>query len=224
MKILQFVIIALFTTAMVAQNQIEKDISAFTEIKTFDLIEVELIKSDKNQVVISGFNIDNVKVTDEKGTLKIRMNIETRFSGDDTQVKVYYTEIETIDANEGSEITSAMPLKQENIIIKTQEGGSVKVQLDVKEAEFRAVSGGVITVSGTVNTQEIVINSGGAFNGKKLQAKETKVKVMAGGSADVNTTDILEAKVTAGGNIYVYGNPKDVKKNKFAGGKIVMKQ
>jgi cytoskeletal protein CcmA (bactofilin family) len=88
----------------------------------------------------------------------------------------------------------------------------------------RAVSGGIITVSGTVNTQEIVINSGGAFNGKKLQAKETKVKVMAGGSADVNTTDILEAKVTAGGNIYVYGNPKDVKKNKFAGGKIVMKQ
>ena len=32
--------------------------------------------------------------------------------------------------------------------------------------------------------------------------------------------DELEAKVTAGGNIKVYGNPKNVKKKKFAGGKI----
>jgi hypothetical protein len=224
MKTLQLAFIALFTTLMVAQNRVEKDIAFFSEIKVFDLIEVELIKSNKNKVLITGANIKDVKVTNEKGSLKIRMNLNARFNGEDTQVKVFYSEVEVLDANEGSKITSANPLQQDNIIIKTQEGGRIEVQLDVKEAEFRAVSGGIITVSGTVNTQEIVINSGGAFNGKKLESKETKVNVTAGGSADVYASEIIDAKVTAGGNVYVYGNPKNVEKKRFAGGKIIIKQ
>ena len=223
MKSLPTLLCIFFTSIFFAQSSITKDISAFNEIKVFDLIEAELIPSDKNQVVISGFNIEDVKIVEDEAMLRIRMNTDTRFNGDDTQVKVYYTSVAIIDSNEGSFISSSSPIEQENIIIKTQEGGKVKVALATKSAEFKAVTGGVITVSGTSDFQEILINSGGEFNGQALQTQETKVKVTAGGSADVFATQKIDARVRAGGYIYIYGDPKDVTKKKFAGGKIVFK-
>lgn len=223
MKALQTLLFICFTSIFFAQSSIEKDISAFTEIKVFDLIEVELIKSDKNQVVISGFNIDDVKIIEDDNMLRIRMHTDTRFNGKDTEVKVYYTGLDIIDANEGSFITSIAPIQQETLIIRTQEGGKVKATVATTTATFKAVSGGVINVSGTSDKQEIIINSGGEFNGESLETKETQVKVTAGGSADVFATEKIDAKVRAGGYIYIYGNPKDVTKKRFAGGKIVFK-
>ena len=44
------------TTVVMAQNPITKDVGEFSEVKVFDLINVTMIKSDKNQVTIAGKN------------------------------------------------------------------------------------------------------------------------------------------------------------------------
>jgi len=86
--------------AAFAQRSITKDVGDFSELKVYDLIEVNLIQSDENKVVIKGNHPDDVKIINQNGKLKLRMEIDTRFQGEDTYIEVYFKNIRTIDANE----------------------------------------------------------------------------------------------------------------------------
>ena len=68
-----------------------------------------------------------------------------------------------------------------------------------------------------------MITSGGIFYGKDLITSQTSVSISAGGSADVNATTLVNAKVNAGGSISIYGKPKEIKQETFAGGIITEK-
>jgi hypothetical protein len=220
MKFFKSILFLLVSSLVFSQTNSNQEIGNFSELKVYDLIEVELFKSNMNKVDVTGENIEDVKIINDNGVLKIRMELDERFDGNQTFVKIYYTSIEIIDANEGAEIISKEALKQNSIELKTQEGGKINVNLDVNFSTIKSVSGGVIDASGKSTNQDITINSGGVFNGKDLITKDTKITVTAGGSADINVIENAKIKVTAGGNVYVYGNPKNIKKSKFAGGNI----
>src|SRR5690606_37549796 len=102
----------IITSTIIAQNPIEKNIGDFKELKVYDLIEVELIKSDANKIVITGGHAESVLVNNKNGTLKIKMEVSKIFDGNYTKVKLYYTTIDIIDANEGSIIHSKDIIKQ----------------------------------------------------------------------------------------------------------------
>jgi len=65
-----------------------------------------------------------------------------------------------------------------------------------------------------------MVNTGGKIYNKQLNTQQTTVVVNAGGRADVNASEKVDAKVRAGGSIYIYGNPKEIDKDKVFGGKI----
>jgi hypothetical protein len=104
MKNILVTIAFLITSTVISQNDITKEIGEFSELKVYDLIEVELIKSNKNEAVISGRNKNDVMIINKNGKLKIRMNLEESFDGDHTKVKLYYTNIDVVDVNEGAKI------------------------------------------------------------------------------------------------------------------------
>ena len=79
MKHVFTVLILVYAITTMAQNSIEKTVGEFTELKVFDLIEVEMIKSNENKVSISGKNNKEVVVNNKNGKLKIKMNIEKIF-------------------------------------------------------------------------------------------------------------------------------------------------
>lgn len=111
-------------------------------------------------------------------------------------------------------------LKQNNIELRAQEGGTINIALNVKYAKIKSVTGGIIEATGTANMQEITLNTGGIFNGRTLQTENTKVKITAAGEAEVHASNKVDAKVTAGGDIVIFGNPTTVNKKQFAGGRI----
>ena len=71
MKKIITILLVVITTTLFAQSSIVKQIGEFTEVKVFDLINVTMIKSDKNEVVIDGSNKRNVQVINKNGKLKI---------------------------------------------------------------------------------------------------------------------------------------------------------
>src|SRR5690606_41662708 len=113
------------TTSIYAQ--IEKNLGDFNELKVYDRIEVELIKSDSNKVIITGKNTEGVVLVNKNGTLKIRMSVPKIFNGDDTTVQLYYTTIDSIDDKEGTVICCNDVIKQYNSVVNTQEGGHDKL-------------------------------------------------------------------------------------------------
>lgn len=59
-----------------AQQSTEKVVNEFSTLKTFDLIEVNLIPSSENKVVITGTNPEDVSIVQTGKTLKIRMTLK----------------------------------------------------------------------------------------------------------------------------------------------------
>jgi len=217
-----FIIILLFlvTFSTFAQRTITKDVGDFSELKTYDLIEVNLIQSSENKVIIKGEHTSSVKIINENGKLKIRMEIDERFNGEDTFVEVYFTNISVIDANEGSIIEANNLIEQNIIELRSQEGAKIKVGLKVNTVTIKAISGGIVETSGTAKNQDITINSGGIVEGRDLKTEDSIIRITAAGEAEIYVTNNVDAKVTAGGDIVIYGNPKNIKQKKLAGGDI----
>jgi hypothetical protein len=208
------------TITSFAQKPVEKTIGEFTELKVYDLIEVEMIKSNENKVIISGKNSQDVLVNNKNGKLKIKMNLESIFNGVDTKVELYYTNVDVIDGNEGSKIHSKDVIKQFELDLKTQEGATIKVPCNVKYLNIKAVTGGIIDVSGNTDKQDITLLTGGVYNGENNITENTKVSINAAGEAYINATKQVDIKIRAGGDVFIYGNPETVNESKVFGGRV----
>lgn len=220
MKYLASILVLLISFNAIAQNPIEKTVGEFSELKVYDLIEVELIKSDTDKVVISGKNKNDVVVNNKNGTLKIKMKLEEVFDGSNTKVKFYYTNIDVIDGNEGTKIHSNDEIEQFEIDLNAQEGAEIKVNVNVKYINVRAVTGGDIHTSGIAEHQDVSIYTGGDYHGEALKTDYTEVSIRAAGEAYVRATKKVTAKVRAGGDIYIYGNPESIDESRVLGGRI----
>ncbi len=203
-----------------SQRIVDKEVGDFNEIKVFDLIEVNLIKSDENRILIKGERVDEIKYVNKDGVLKLRMQLDKKFHGEDTFIEVYYTELDVIDGNEGARIVANELIEQDRLEVRAQEGASIRLGLEVENIDIRAVTGGIVEASGRATNQFVVINTGGIVEAKELIAEEASVKISAGGEAELFVSEKVDINVKAGGDVYVYGNPKEVNKNTFAGGRI----
>jgi hypothetical protein len=209
----------LITTLLTAQNPKEIGVGEFNEVKVYDLIVVNLIKSNEAKVVITGDDIEDVELINKDGKLKIRMKFDKTFNGTNTFVAVYYTSIDIIDGNEGAFISSNELIEQNQIELRAQEGAQLKIGLDVDQVT-KAVSGGIIETRGKAISQNITLNTGGVYEGKSFETQNTTVNIRAAGEADVYASKTVDAKVIAGGDVYIYGNPENVKEKTTLGGRI----
>jgi hypothetical protein len=209
-----------FTLFVGAQTPISKSLGEFSELKIYDLINVELIESTENKIEISGDNATDINVVQKNDVLKIRMALHKSLNGKNTFVKLFYTKIHTIDVNEGAKVTSESPFKQYELELKAQEGGTISVKTDTKILTIKSVTGGVIETSGTTESQNLNIRTGGIYNGSQLKAINTKIKIKAGGNVDVNSSDLIEVRMIAGGNLTIHGTTKHLKETNRIGGTI----
>ncbi|AOW08770.1 head GIN domain-containing protein [Flavobacterium gilvum] len=213
-----FIFLAHFTFA-----QTTITLADFDDVKVFDQLKVTLIASDETKAVITGTEQSKVEIVNKNGLLKIRMPLTKILSGNEASVTLYFKRIHTIDANEGSIVNCADVFKQTSLNLNTQEGAKITVVIDVDKTAIKAVSGGIVVVRGKAVTQSVIVNSGGIFKGRELATSQTTVSISAGGSADVNATTLVDAKVKAGGTIFVYGKPKELKQETLMGGTVVQK-
>ncbi|GAA4268803.1 head GIN domain-containing protein [Hyunsoonleella aestuarii] len=220
MKRIFFFLICFATLILTAQDPIEKSIGDFSELKVYDLIEVELIKSNDNKVLITGDNASNVLVNNKNGKLKIKMSLEEIFDGSKTKVTLYYSSLDIIDVNEGAKVHSKDKIKQFEIDLKSQEGGYIYLELNTTYTNIKAVTGGVIKVLGKSKSQNITLRTGGVFKGSELKTDKTEVSINAAGEAYVNASKLVDVKIKAGGDVFIYGDPERVNESRVLGGRI----
>ncbi len=221
MKNLKVIILFLGCTAFLYAQERTEDLKEFRELKIFNGLDVEIIKSSKSKIQISGEKAADVSIKYVKDVLKISVKLHDKFKPKELKIKVYYNhDIIILDANEGSSIVSDIIIKQDKITIKTQEGAFIKVPVAVKDLIIKAVSGGNISISGTAKNQKVEVTSGGVYEAYDLTTEKADVVSGSGGKAEVKVTDTLDAKVRFGGNIHYKGNPKNITTKKVMGGII----
>jgi len=196
----------------------------FDQVKVFDRISVLLVEGNENKIEITGKRKDDVEIVNKNGDLKVRMKFGKLLKGDDISATIYFTkQINSVEASEGSYVSSEATFKAIDFLASAKEGAEVKLNLDVKKLKVKAYSGGILNLKGKATNQDIIVNSGGIVKAKDLATSQTSVAVNAGGEADVNASDLVDAKTRAGGNITVYGNPAQVNKKNVIGGNITIK-
>lgn len=200
--------------------QTEKKVGEFHKVTAFDQITVELIASEENKVVLSGTNSDVVEVVNKNGELKLRMPLTNLLKGNQVNAKVYYTDLTAIEANEGSQISSDSNIKAIGFDIIAKEGSKIDINLEVSNLNVKLLSGGIVKTVGTAKNQDVVVSAGAIYEGKDLATEQTSISINAGGEATVFATQLVDAKARAGGDIMIYGNPIQVNKKTFAGGRI----
>ena len=220
MKKVVFILVLVLSFNAKSQENLEKKIGEFSTVKVYDLINLKMMKSDENKVIISGKNRNDVEIVNKNGKLKIRMNLEESYDGNDTVVILYYTSVDVIDANEGAKVILNEVVEQFEIDLKTQEGAEITAKLKTKYANFRAVTGGTINVTGSSKNQDISIYTGGIFNGEDFITEQTEVSVSVAGEAYVYATEYVDVRIKAGGDVFIYGKPKLVDENRVLGGRI----
>ena len=216
-------ILFIVCTQLFSQTPTTRTLGEFSELKVYDLINVELIKASENKIIISGANSNNINIIQKNSTLKIRMKLKYKFNGAETQVKIYYTGIDVIDANEGSFIFSKDIIKQYEILLKAQEGSKILVNTDTKRLIVKSITGSTITTKGTSENQDITIRTGGVYKGANNTVENTDLNIKAGGEAAVRTLNVLDVNIFAGGDVFIYGTPKQLKQKKIFGGRIIFK-
>lgn len=216
--IIAFVFLSQFTNAQVTRN-----LGDFDEVKVFDKINVKLIEASENKIVVTGARADEVETVNKNGELKIRMPFPQLLSGDDIIVKLYFKNLESIAVSEGSYVSSEKDLKQTSLELNAKSGGEIKLEIDVDKVNVKASVGGIIDVSGKATNQDVVITSGGILKAIDLHTTQTTISVAAGGKSEIHATTLVDAKVKAGGSIFIYGKPKQINKEVFIGGTILEK-
>ena len=200
--------------------QITRNVGEFSSIKVYDKITVTLYHSGENRVES---NNSDVEIVNKNGDLKIRMIPTKIMQGDQTSVKVFYDEICDLQASQGSTISADADLECSSLSLTSNEGSKINLMISTGDLVAKLNSGGMISVSGKAETQDIIVNSGGKFSGKDVDSLTAKVTSNAGGNAQVYAEENITATTRAGGVIDVYGNPTEREVKNIIGGKINFK-
>ncbi len=208
-----------------SQQTVSSNFGDFNSIKTYNGLKVELFKSHESKIEITANNPENIIVKNINGTLRINLKLQETFKGEVYTIKIFYSkDLAIIDANEGSEITAVHIINQPSLEIKTQEGAKINLIVDVKNLTVKSVSGGVVQLKGKVKNQQVETNSRGIYKGFNTVSEQSYVVSATAGIAEIAATDLLDAKVSFGGEIYYKGNPEVLNTKKVVGGTIEQKK
>lgn len=202
-------------------QDISADLPSFSEIKTFNGVEVVLIPAKENNISITGHSKENVKFEVKENRLEIKLSLDNIWADDNTVIKVYFSSVETVDANENSVVQFFEVIKGENLVFRAQEGAFIFGEVKADRISAKAVTGGKIEIRGKAKKQDIEINTGGQFYGEHFKSKETHVSISAGGRAEIYASEYCKATSKLGGNIYIYGNPALIDQKTSLGGKVI---
>jgi len=201
-------------------SQVEKDLGEFHKVTSFDQIDVQLVKASENRIELKGDGANEVEVINKNGELKIRMPLTQLMQGDAISATLYYKNLEAVEANEGSRISSNDVFSSSHFDIIVKEGAQVKLPLDTDKLSVRISNGSILELTGKADFTEVIVNSGAEYEASELQTKQTTITANAGGKAEIFATNYVNAKVRAGGEIDIYGKPKQIDQKTIAGGSI----
>ena len=199
--------------------QSTRNVGEFSSLKVYNKINVVLVQSNESRVETEN-NDPDIETINKNGELKIKLSPAKILSGEQVSVKVFYEKLNDIQASQGSSVSSSDELDANMLSLTSNEGSRINLNIDTSKLNIKTNSGGEVKLSGTADNQDVIVNSGGKYFGKEVDSQNTTVTANAGGMAEVNVSDSVNATTRAGGIIEVYGDPADRKVKNIIGGKI----
>ena len=136
MKNIIYICAILLSSVTIAQTTVTKNLGDYSELKVYNGIELELIKSAEQKLEITGEKSEMVKIKNVNNILKISLPFslkpENNAADGQVLVKLYYNKnIAIIDANEGATVTGK-DVNQDKLEVNAQERAFINLTTEVK--------------------------------------------------------------------------------------------
>jgi len=203
----------IFGLLMGVNGQIQKELDDFNEIKVFGRIEVRLEYNELPSIKIESgsFDIENVHFKVNDGILILRLLSEFP-----PEIKVYVTvfhnPIKSISANAGAKIYNRNELNGPFLNIEAKSGSELDLFMNTDSIQVLVNKGAFVRLTGKSKAVKLKTSTGGDFRATAL-ASENLFAIMNGGTAEVNVSEYLDAKVRFGAMLKYLQQPKKIEKS-----------
>lgn len=195
-----------------------RNLDDFQSVYVLGNIDMELIKSSTNKLVLSEVSTGTVSSEVKKGVLHVSYNMV----GEDAKVvaKLYYKDLIGITAKTAVTLTSTKKLLFDSVSIRLSKGAKGNLKIEAKKFNIVVLQGSRIDIQGAGEEGVIYCNAGGACHAKDFKIKNADVRSVTGGEANVYVYGDLVASTHTGGRIFYFVEPKKINAKSVTGGVI----
>ncbi|QYJ69039.1 head GIN domain-containing protein [Flavobacterium litorale] len=219
-----FLLLAAIATFQFATAQKTYELDSFNKIAiSGDAdMELQLVKSSENKLVISGADnedlSDDFRVSSAGGYLAISNDY------DDLEMIVYYTDdINEMTVSGDVEITCEDTIKSRNFMLSANSDVVVQLKVDTNNFTLVAASDAEITLSGSARNFNAAVASDAELNGNELKTKNNcSIAIASDGEASIYCKGNVDATVASDGELTIYGNPRNVNESKSSDAEITI--
>jgi hypothetical protein len=197
----------------------QESLSSFNRITVNGSVILTLKKGDKPQYTATG-DTDKLKVKIDDGKLKISRLDVTDGWKNRAYVTVWYTDIRSLYASAGAQISHEGTMNVGDFELSTDTGASGDLVIDAQSLEVSVGEGGVLRLEGSTRVLEARASTGAILKARDLVAHRVYVSANTGASATVHAKDEIDANATLGGAISYEGSPEVVRVKETLGGSV----
>lgn len=205
-----------------AQQIIETDaVPYFHTVELIGPLKVELIPSATNRMHITVWEIDSKsvdwRVKDNILTVQARKGMINKQGY--VEVKLYYQNLERI-IGKGAEVTTRTPIKNPSVFLQAESSnGKMDLLVDTEDLTIHTSGKNTIKVKGDTDYANYRAKLGSRIECLKVSAMNAVAHATEKSEIQLYCTELLDARVKTGGNIFYGGDPAEVKvvKNTMGG-------
>ena len=203
-----------------------RKISNFSVLSVAGPFDVELFKSDSNEITIKGDeNVleyivtevvhDKLKIYFEEG-----YNVRTNKT---IKITVPFTTIEGVALAGSGDIFCDDVINTNEMKTSIAGSGDITLAISASNLKSSIAGSGNINVKGDVEKIDCSIAGSGDVNANQLNAKIAKISIAGSGDVKINVSEEIHVSSVGSGDVYYSGNPKIVKSSSMGSGDVIEK-
>lgn len=215
---LAFSLLFVLFTIFGVKAQVREKLEAFNKIKVFGKIEVRLEKANETAILLESgtFDVEKVKFEVKDSTLEIKLLYEFP-PAIKVQATVFFTEINEVEANAGAKVYNKGAIEVRNFCLEAKTGCELDLLIKTDSATVTVNKEAFVRLTGQSRSVKLKTATGGSYIATELASENLYAK-MLGGTAEVNVTENLKAKVMFGGSLKYLKQPRFIdRKTLFKG-------
>lgn len=196
---------------------INQQITPFSNITVYDIFNIELKSDTIYSISLHGHSayIENISVIVDSGVLKINDNNNFKWLADypRTKITIGFPKIDALHLKAPVYLVSLDTLKiNKFLLISWEKTSEIDLTMDVKSFEFWTTTFdfGHYIFKGKTKSCVLWHKGAGIVDARMLESEIGQVHNYSIGNSYVNVTTKLEVYLNSLGNIYYFGNPKEI--------------
>ena len=197
--------------------------SDYDAIDVTGSMDVELVSGKEGSIkVTTDENLhEYIEIESKDGTLKIKTkkNYSLR-TKKGIHVTVPFSDINNVNLTGSGDIVTKNTIKTSELDVDLTGSGDMALDVDADQIDAKVTGSGDLKLSGKVKDFEVKVTGSGDFKGSELSSENTQVYVSGSGSAMVNASKSIKARVNGSGDVKYTGNPEFSDTKVMGSGKI----